>query len=294
LFQLGNCNYNVNETLKLRPGDGLLGVVGSTAKRPVRGAYPTNLTSTITCVNNLDQGIKPAGGGQITIRWVRVTGCEFDGSSGSGVGLAMGSAADNSVVEYSRFDHNTGVGISNARGVYNYVEVDHNGSEASVRFIAGGIKANRFSEVKNSWAHDNVGNGLWCDNGCAPASSTLFPNGYWVHNVEASANTGAGIRYENAPTKTLIEDSHVYGNSTVQNRGGIDVRDGQNALVRNNIAGGNGYPHNSDNIFIRATDSGKADRTNLQNVDIVNNVLAGEVIKGCELPDNIVACSGNN
>jgi hypothetical protein len=42
---------------------------------------------------------------------------------------------------------------------------------------------------------------------------------------------------------------------------------------------------------IRATDSGRTGRPDLQNVDIVNNVLNGETIKGCELPDNIVSCA---
>ena len=34
-------------------------------------------------------------------------------------------------------------------------------------------------------------------------------------------------------------------------------------------------------------------RTNLRNVKIVNNILNGEEINGCELPDTVVACSGN-
>jgi hypothetical protein len=44
---------------------------------------------------------------------------------------------------------------------------------------------------------------------------------------------------------------------------------------------------------IRATDSGRSDRPDLDNIDIVNNILNREQLKGCELPDNIVFCSGN-
>jgi hypothetical protein len=29
------------------------------------------------------------------------------------------------------------------------------------------------------------------------------------------------------------------------------------------------------------------------NIDIVDNTLNGETIRGCELPDDIVFCSGN-
>ena len=98
--------------------------------------------------------------------------------------------------------------------------------------------------------------------------------------------------------EALIENNEVYGNSRKLTRGGIDIRDAQNALVRNNvfgatIIGGIAYPRNRDGVAIRATDSGRSDRPNLWNVDIVGNVLNGEVIKGCEKPDTIVACSGN-
>jgi hypothetical protein len=68
--------------------------------------------------------------------------------------------------------------------------------------------------------------------------------------------------------------------------------------VRNNVFGaktiaGVAYPRNRDRVGIRATDSGRADRPNLWNVDIVNNILNGEKIVDCEKADAIVACSGN-
>jgi hypothetical protein len=53
------------------------------------------------------------------------------------------------------------------------------------------------------------------------------------------------------------------------------------------------YLVNGDRIGVRATDSGRSDRVNLSNVDVVGNTLNGETITGCEQPDNIVACSGN-
>ena len=73
-------------------------------------------------------------------------------------------------------------------------------------------------------------------------------------------------------------------------RGGISVRDAENATIRNNRFGN---PHNSGNVAKIASDSGRSDRPNLYNIDIVNNTLNGEIIKGCELPDTIVACTGN-
>jgi hypothetical protein len=40
-----------------------------------------------------------------------------------------------------------------------------------------------------------------------------------------------------------------------------------------------------------ASDSGRSDRPNLFNIDIVNNTLNWEIIKGCELPDTVVDCT---
>jgi hypothetical protein len=34
-------------------------------------------------------------------------------------------------------------------------------------------------------------------------------------------------------------------------------------------------------------------RPNLFNIDIVDNILNGETVKGCELPNTLVACAGN-
>jgi hypothetical protein len=51
------------------------------------------------------------------------------------------------------------------------------------------------------------------------------------------------------------------------------------------------YLPNSEGVAIRATDSGRSDRPDLFNVDIVANVLNGELVMGCESPDEIVYCA---
>jgi hypothetical protein len=53
------------------------------------------------------------------------------------------------------------------------------------------------------------------------------------------------------------------------------------------------YQPNARNVAIIASDSGRSDRPNLYNIDIVNNILNGEIIKGCELPDSVVVCPDN-
>jgi hypothetical protein len=44
---------------------------------------------------------------------------------------------------------------------------------------------------------------------------------------------------------------------------------------------------------IKAIDSGRTSRTDLWNIDIQDNALNGEQIRGCELPDNVVYCANN-
>jgi len=163
------------------------------------------------------------------------------------------------------------------------------------------LKAINEVEVRNSYVHNNQGNGLWCDEFCHDSAS--HPNGFWIHDNLVVTNDRAGIRFERVGDvadagEALIENNEVHGNSLKLSRGGIDIRDAQNGLVRNNVFEAKTiarvtYPRNRDRVAIRATDSGRSDRPNLFNVDIVNNILNGEVIKGCEKPDTIVDCSGN-
>jgi hypothetical protein len=289
-FVLGSCTYTVSQEMRLFDGDAIVGVPCTKAARPVRGTYPVGIKSTLQAAPGLAVIVRPQG--HFYTECVRYTGADFKGSSATGVGIAGGSMADTSQVKLSLFDHNEGVGVSNARGTFIDVEAAFNGSSASETFIAGGIKATNQIHVAGGYYHDNVGNGVWCDVGCDLTSS---PNGFWVHGADLSGNTGGGVRYENATTKALIEDNHVWGNSTSLNRGGVSVRDAQNAVIRNNIFAGAGYAHNQapDNVAINASDSGKTTRRDLKNIDIYSNTLNSERIKGCELRDEIVDCSGN-
>jgi Right handed beta helix region len=125
-------------------------------------------------------------------------------------------------------------------------------------------------------------------------------NGFWVHENVVVDNGRAGIRFERVGEvadagEALIENNQVHGNSTDALRGGVSLHDVQNAVVRNNVFGGASiaevdYLPNTGGVAIRATDSGRSDRPDLSNVDLVDNVLNGEVIKGCELPDEIAYC----
>jgi hypothetical protein len=283
-FVLGACTYTVSQEMRLFAGDGIVGVEGTIEERPVHGTYPTGIKSTLQAAPGVAVIAKPNG--HFYSEWVRYTGADFKGSSGTGVGIAGGSMADSSVIKASLFDNNEGAGISSAHGTFTDVEAAFNGSSASAGFIAGGIKARSQVHISGGYFHSNIGNGVWCDSGCDPTGS---PNGFYVHDAELSENTGAGARYENSTTGALIENNHVWGNSTEVNRAGITLRDAQNATVQNNIFAGSGFAHNQapKNIAVRADSSG---RVATRNILIAGNDLNGESIRYCGGP---VACPGN-
>jgi hypothetical protein len=191
-------------------------------------------------------------------------------------------------------------GITNAHGTFDRIELDDTTQDPNfLGFTGSGLKAINEVEVRNSYIHDNQGNGLWCDVFCRDSES--HPNGYWVLDNLIVNNGRAGIRFEQVGDvadagEALIENNEVHGNSTGAVRGGVSLHDAQNALVRNNVFGATiiadvTYLPNTEGVAIRATDSGRSDRPDLSNVDIVANVLNGEVIKGCESPDEIVYCA---
>jgi hypothetical protein len=245
--------------------------------------------------------------GTVRLEWVEIvggTGQYLGGSpvAGTGSGLAMGMASNTSSLYAVHITGTDAAGITNAHGTFDRIELDDTTQDPNfLGFTGSGLKAITEVEVKNSYIHDNQGNGLWCDEFCHDSAS--HPNGFWMHENLVVNNHRAGIRFERVGDvadagEALIENNEVHGNSLKLTRGGIDIRDAQNVLVHNNRFGaksiaGVAYPRNRDRVAIRATDSGRSDRPNLFNVDIVGNVLNGEVIKGCEKPDTIVACSGN-
>jgi len=303
-FQLeGLCTYPVDTMVVLNEGDEIAGPQGTFIERPP--AFDPQPTVTIVGSEGLSNVIRAQG--TVHLEWVKIvggTGQYLGGSplAGTGSGLAMGMASNTSSLYAVHITGTDAAGITNAHGTFERIELDDTTQDPNfLGFTGSGLKAINEAKVTNSYIHDNQGNGLWCDEFCR--DSAEHPNGFWVHDNLVVNNGRAGIRFERVGDvadagEALIANNEVHGNSLKLTRGGIDIRDAQNALVRNNVFGaktiaGVAYPRNRDRMAIRATDSGRSDRPNLFKVDIVANVLNGEVIKGCEKPDTIVACSGN-
>jgi hypothetical protein len=244
--------------------------------------------------------------GTVHLEWVKIVGGTGQYSkghtpvAGTGAALAMGNATNDSSLYAVHITGSDAAGITNAHGTFDRIELDDTTQDRKfLGFTGSGLKAINEVEVKNSYIHDNQGNGLWCDVFCRDSES--HPNGFWVHDNLVVNNDRAGICFDRVGEvadagEALIENNEVHGNSPDAVRGSISVRDAQNATIQNNSFGaatiaGVAYPPNSGNVAIIASDSGRTDRPDLFNIKILNNTLNGEVIRGCEEPDEIVNCS---
>jgi hypothetical protein len=301
-FQLaGGCTYPVDTMVALENGDEIAGPVGTFIER--LPAFDPEPSVTIVASEGLSHVIRAHG--TVRLEWVKIVGGtgQYSGGSpvaGTGSGLAMGMAADDSSLYAVHITGSDGAGITNAHGTFDRIELDDTTQDPNfLGFIGSGLKAITEVEVRNSYIHDNPGNGLWCDQFCHDSAN--HPNGFWIHDNLVVNNGRAGIRFERVGDvadagEALIENNGVHGNSTEAPRGGISVRDAQNATVQNNRFGaatiaGVVYPPNSSNVAIVASDSGRADRPDLFNIDIISNILNGETAKGCEQTYEIVYCS---
>jgi parallel beta-helix repeat protein len=299
-FVLGvDCTFTASATIVPSNGDEVACAVAPTFVQ--RGpAFDPTTRCTVAGSPSVENVFRPIGQGgtTATVRFegIKITGGNFTGSTGTGAAIAEGSMTNLSYHFGIEVRDNEAAGILSAKGTFDRVEFTNNTLDSNALGVIGsGMKARNEVEVKNSYVHDTQGNGLWCDNFCEDSPTTTHPNGFWVHHNLVVNNRRAGIRFErvgdvSSAGEALIENNEVHGNSIDEKRGGISVRDAQNATIRNNRFGD---PPNARNVASIASDSGRSDRPNLFNIDIVNNTLNGEIMKGCELPETVVACAGN-
>ena len=294
-FELGACNYTASETVKTEQGDEIAGPVGSLIRRG--SAFDPQPVATITGSAQVTQVLKPQG--TVRLEWLTVQGGNFTGNAGTGVGLAGGQMTPSSVVDAVVIKDNEGAGVSNFNGKFIRSELTNNTTDPkALGFIGAGLKAVSEVVVEQSYIHDTQGNGIWCDEECNDTSLGTF-----IVEDTLVVNCGrAGIRWEKvggtAAGEALIQRNEIHGNSYGASRGGISLRDAENATIQKNKFGavtiaGVSYPRNAGGVAITATDSGEANRPNLFNIDIGNNILNGEAVKGCELPNAVVACAGD-
>jgi hypothetical protein len=297
-FVLGSCisnPYIASATVVPQNGDEVAGPVGTFTARGL--AQDPSTTTIIRGAAGLAQVMKPKG--TVSLEWITVEGGDFNGGTGTGVGIAGGAMSSASNMFAVTVRNNEGAGLSNMNGSFDSIELTNNTTNSqALGFIGSGGKAINEVSISRAYVHDTQGNGLWCDEFCHDSSLGK----YIVRDSLVVNNGREGIRWERVGSDTgsgeaLIERNEVHGNGHLDARYGIGARDAANAVIQNNVFGaktiaGIAYPKNNLGA-IRASDSGRSDRPNLFNIDILNNTLNGETIKGCELADSIVYCSGN-
>jgi hypothetical protein len=280
-------------------GDEIAGPVGTFTQRGP--AYDPTTSATITGASAVTQVIKPQG--TVQISWVRITSANFDGTHGTGSGIAMGSASPQSVTYAVEVVDTDGAGITNANGVFDRIELARNTLDPNaLGFIGSGIKGGKEYVIKNSYVHDQQGNGIWCDEYChdTNVADGNVSGKFYAHDNLIVSSAKQSIRWEKVGSvstagEALIEKNTVHGNNKT-NTGGIGVRDAQNAVIRYNTLGaapiaGISYPSNGYKVAVRATDSGRSDRPDTMNITVQNNTLNGEVVK-CLSGTNLT-CSPN-
>jgi hypothetical protein len=292
--------YEVSTQATLKAGDVLEGQPGTYG--PTITTNRTTLTPPIPVVildglRGPDNLLRADGTG-ISITWVDVTNA---GGTGPGSGaIAAGSADSTFLVEWVRIHNNASLGISNMKGTVRNSEFFNNSEElGAIGFNGSSIKATTEFEADHLYVHDEQGNGIWCNSSCRDDPLGPLTNGFYVHNSVVVNIGGAGIRYENGENAALLEDNEVHAAGLSRNRGGIDIRDSRNAIVRRNDFGPDiinvggsdvSYRENGDRRGIRATDSGRSGRVDLEDILVEENDMNGDRIITCSGP---VECRNN-
>ena len=221
--------FQVSAPAILRAGDKLKGQPGT--KTTVDTA--TKPTPVVKLEGSGTDNLLRANGSGISISWVDLTGAS---GTGTGAGaIAAGSAGSDFVVEFARIHDNASLGISNMNGTVRDSEFFKNSNaQSSLGFNGSAVKGITEFEAARVFVHDEQGNGFWCDVGCKNSARTTMtpkcPTGcFWVHDSVVVNSGRAGIRYENSPNEALFENNEIHGNGKTERRGGIDIRDSQNA-----------------------------------------------------------------
>jgi hypothetical protein len=305
--------YPVSAPAILKAGDDLKGQPGTTnpvQKCTAGSCVNTQVPQPIPVVKLDGSGtdnLLRARGNPITISWVDLTDASGTGN-GSGA-ITAGSAGSDFVVENARIHNNASVGISNMKGTVRDSEFFENSEQQSaLGFNGSAVKGITEYVAARVFVHDEQGNGLWCDVGCRD-DPVRGAKGFNVVDSVVVNNGRAGIRYENSTSTAWLEKNEVHANGSDATRGGIDIRDAQNATVEFNVFGGAtfkyinhpennlvtvSYPVNTERIGIRATDSGRSDRVNLSDILVKDNTMNNERIIPwpCTNPD-VVECINN-
>ena len=228
-FQLeGPCTYPVDTMVELNEGDELAGPAGSFIER--YPAFDPEPTVTIVGSEGLRNVIRAKG--TVRLEWVKIVGGTGQYSGGSPCRHGLRARHGNGLqyqqpLRGTHYGHRCGGHHQRAHGTFDRIELDDTTQDPNFfGFTGSGLKAVNEVEVRNTYVHDNQGNGLWCDVYCRDSES--HPNGFWVHDNLVVDNGQTGIRFEQVGDvadsgEALIEYNEVLRQSTGAVRGGVSI-----------------------------------------------------------------------
>jgi hypothetical protein len=311
----GNANgtpatYNLSNTLILRNGDKLIGPQVPLVRRGP-ASYPATPLVNLRNGNHLTKLVEMTGS-DVVVKWVDVAGAETrhtaDGGpvNGTGIGIGASQADATSRIRYVVSHDNLAMGINGTKGkVLNSNLYNNGGDRVWWGFGAAAAKTTFESEWGFNYVHDNPANGLWADHdmhntpeqgvgGWHVHDNLVVDNGRWGVRFEYSAILPAGVHSpegsETTHPNVLVEDNRVAGNGY----GALIQQAAQQGLWRNNTLGSQtvaGVSYAGNGLGIVGSDSKQS--TELWDADFYNNVLNGDGVQGCQLPDAQVDCRGN-
>jgi parallel beta-helix repeat protein len=178
-----------------------------------------------------------------------------------------------------------GIGAAGEGLIVTRSEIDHNGAKVSDG-VSAGIKSIHSMTVTDSYIHDNVNNGIWCDIQCGR---------FVVSHNTVVRNTGSGIFMEISQGPAIIERNTVKGNNQAHSptAGGINITDSKNAIVRNNLVSNNFGFDIAAHVDPRINCGSPSPACGflLSHVKILGNSIGQNPIQGCDT--TAVECAHN-
>jgi hypothetical protein len=191
-----------------------------------------------------------------------------------------------------RYHHNgrngIGCGLNGLGGVViDGVEVDHNGAPDELGAGSSGMKFARAHGVivRDSFVHDNLGNGVWCDVQCGDytvTDNTILRNSRKGVHYEKSGESDELVKYVGFAT---ITGNVIRGNGwegREHSDAGVAVISSKNVLIA-----GNTFGEQDKGWAVQVRQDGRLSGEKhgwvISNVTIRNNTLNGDRIIGCDL-----------
>jgi Right handed beta helix region len=265
-FCLDGGTYNISSTIRPKPNDSFIGV-GATRD----DATITTDTAQIifaAATNNLFRHLAITGA---------VNSCPGSNCGPTGMGINGGTSLTLEDVHLYK-NGRAGIGGSGDGLLITNSEVDHNGARTGDG-VSSGIKSVHTLTVTDSYVHDNINSGIWCDISCGA---------FVVTGNTVTGQTANGIFVEISQGKAVVANNLVKDNNTarVHSRGGILVTSSMNVQIFGNALRGNsgfGIGARADH---RAGGCGAPDAGcgyALSNISLHDNNLGGDSLRGCDL-----------